>query len=1034
MGFLQEYEASSAADVRQAVLRKWIGLRRRELFAELRAQQPIFETPDFVLVTRHQDVAEVFSHEDFSVEPYREAGTTNFVLGLDNPEHDPVRKRLEDTLQWTQKQLTQDEPSIRKSVAEAAAQVIAAAQPRGQLDLPAQFGRLIPLRIVADYFGVPDVERVGNWTRDLFRAFFYTTFGQYVAPNPLAGTIVKEKAEQARQEFAAYVAGLVEHSSPNASTLIGRMLASQGGVAAPLAIPAIARNVVGLINGMVDNINIFLTNAMAELLSRPQELEKAVAAAQADDAPQLRRYLWEALRFNAFPFALPRKCHTQHVLASAEPWATVIPAGKRVFAVIGSAMMDEIVMGEPSHFNPDRSEDRYLYFGPRSDIHVCVGKAIAEILLGEMAKHLLRLDGIRRADGLAGELQYEEGLLKGFTIAFGPTAGAASRKALAHSQPLPSPEPVQQALTAIMTIKQPVEIHANALKLLLAEKFTSVKALLNRVGTVHFARFVFLENDSKLALITTYDGSFDNYIKNYIELAGELFDAMLTHMQGAPPLPVRQYRQEFVDYVRRVDLTAPERAPTVAFYSAYPTLTVQNIRGLDHTATQDTPAQEPRATIQPVGDLEDTPPPQLNLADIQGLILRNYHMPIVRHFVLKIGDASEARRFLGTLVDSSTAKELTITTAKAKWGKGGNPEYCLNIALTYAGLQALQLPQGSLDSFAKSQAFAAGAVARAKQIGDTGESAPDRWEKALRKSDDVHVLLSLYARDDTALQSRTERLKGLCERHAITELDHYIGRTLPSGRIHFGFRDGMSQPRIAGAPDPEFPDSRPPVPAGAFLLGYPSQWRGFRYPVPRPAELGHNGSFVAFRVLKQDVQGFARHLAQQAHANSMSEEEIAARICGRWPNGVPLVLSPTQPTAEIFKNQWNDFTYANDPAGQQCPFESHLRRTHPRGESERVAGADGHQRRIIRRGMPYGPEYDPQKSDDGDERGLLGLFICASLEDQFEFLMTNWINGSGFRSEIPHGSTDPMFRFVTTRGGAYCFLPSITALKYIAAL
>ena len=73
--------------------------------------------------------------------------------------------------------------------------------------------------------------------------------------------------------------------------------------------------------------------------------------------------------------------------------------------------------------------------------------------------------------------------------------------------------------------------------------------------------------------------------------------------------------------------------------------------------------------------------------------------------------------------------------------------------------------------------------------------------------------------------------------------------------------------------------------------------------------------------------------------------------------------------------------------------------------------------------------------------------------------MANWINKGGFRSGVPTGATDPLFgsneqekskfvipteeqpltvagfqRFVTTRGGAYCFLPSITALKYIAAL
>jgi hypothetical protein len=121
-----------------------------------------------------------------------------------------------------------------------------------------------------------------------------------------------------------------------------------------------------------------------------------------------------------------------------------------------------------------------------------------------------------------------------------------------------------------MTIKSSDDYRA--LKALLDEVYPRVAQALAQVGTVHFARFVFLENNTKLAIITTFDGSFEGYIKDFIEQAGELFDAMLQHMKDAPPLPVRTYRQEFIDYVRTVNVT-----PAVPFYSAYPALTVQNI-------------------------------------------------------------------------------------------------------------------------------------------------------------------------------------------------------------------------------------------------------------------------------------------------------------------------------------------------------------------------------------------------------------------------------------------------------------------------
>jgi Dyp-type peroxidase family len=501
---------------------------------------------------------------------------------------------------------------------------------------------------------------------------------------------------------------------------------------------------------------------------------------------------------------------------------------------------------------------------------------------------------------------------------------------------------------------------------------------------------------------------------------------------------------------------------SAVFYSAYPTSTVQDVRTHEDGASarhlrapdHDTPARDIEAQ-------QVTPLAREEWADIQGFILRNYHMPLVRHFILRIDGAREARRFIAAVVNSADGYPQ-ITTAAAEWKKGNAPEYCLNIGFTYAGLKALKLPASSLESFVHSPAFVEGAFARAPRVGDVEESARDRWDDALRKPDDAHILLSLYAGEDKEWRSRTDALEALFQRHAIKSWQPaYEGKALSGGRIHFGYRDGISQPTIAGAPAPEFPDSQPPVSPGAFLLGYPSQWKDFRYPVPHPPELGRNGSFVAFRILEQDVAAFEQYLKETAAELKerypeidMNEEMLAAKICGRWRNGVPLVLSPDSPDTKIPREQWNNFTYAKDIEGYGCPFGSHMRRTHPRGDM--VAGADGHQHRIIRRGMPYGPPYEEAPNE---KRGLFGLFICVSLEDQFEFLMADWINQGGFRPGVPTGAKDPLFgskreeksqfiiptekwplplpglhRFVTTRGGAYCFLPSITALKYIAAL
>jgi hypothetical protein len=136
---------------------------------------------------------------------------------------------------------------------------------------------------------------------------------------------------------------------------------------------------------------------------------------------------------------------------------------------------------------------------------------------------------------------------------------------------------VQSPLTLIMSIKSADDtrvLEAMLHKIQSAPpEQNPIWTALNRLNTVHFARFVFLENKTKLAVITTYDGSFDDYINEFIDEIGDVFNGLLAHMADAPQLPVQQNRQAFLDYVRANDLRAIE-----PFYSAYPTATVLDIK------------------------------------------------------------------------------------------------------------------------------------------------------------------------------------------------------------------------------------------------------------------------------------------------------------------------------------------------------------------------------------------------------------------------------------------------------------------------
>jgi deferrochelatase/peroxidase EfeB len=447
----------------------------------------------------------------------------------------------------------------------------------------------------------------------------------------------------------------------------------------------------------------------------------------------------------------------------------------------------------------------------------------------------------------------------------------------------------------------------------------------------------------------------------------------------------------------------------------------------------------------------------LPLDDIQGFILRSYGMDGLRLFVLRVEDAAKARAALGRLP----------VTPSALWEPGAKPEFCVNVALTYEGLAALQLPQTSLDSFP--QDFKDGAVKRASGVGDIDDSAPANWKGNLDKPG-VHALVLLFAQDCDLLDAYTAPLRALWEAGgAMSEVFVQDTNMLPGKVAHFGYRDGFSQPTIEGGLPNPAPDILPPAPAGEFLLGYPSQFAGFQYPVPAPSQLGQNGSFLALRILAQDCAAFEQLLDRAETDYGISGEKLAAKMCGRWRNGAPLTLYPDVPPPDdwtIAADTINNYDYAptpehpdtyDDHRGYRCPIGSHMRRNNPR--SSTIAGGTGLGHRIVRRGLPYGPPFDPKRPNDGIERGLLGLFIVVSLKDQFEFLMSEWVNGDLFAPGLS-GTKDPVLgasgtgggkmtipieggkkiivsgfpRFVTTRGAAYGFIPSITALSYIAGL
>mgnify|MGYP006968051584 FL=1 len=227
--------------------------------------------------------------------------------------------------------------------------------------------------------------------------------------------------------------------------------------------------------------------------------------------------------------------------------------------------------------------------------------------------------------------------------------------------------------------------------------------------------------------------------------------------------------------------------------------------------------------------------------------------------------------------------------------------------------------------------------------------------------------------------------------------------------------------------------------------------------VPQPPELGRNGTYVVLRKYNSRVGAFNDFLREHAESEE-AQHLLAAKMVGRWRSGAPLILSPDHDDEDLGADpeRNNDFTFRDDPKGLLCPYSSHIRRLNPRDSSMTIL-TDVNIKRIIRRPSTFGPKWtsDVTAADDGkDARGLFFIFISARAYDTIEFLQQEWINRGNFIDlggeldpivglheepgtfTIPDEPARRRVNGVTTfnrlRGGEYMFMPSISALKWIA--
>ena len=123
----------------------------------------------------------------------------------------------------------------------------------------------------------------------------------------------------------------------------------------------------------------------------------------------------------------------------------------------------------------------------------------------------------------------------------------------------------------------------------------------------------------------------------------------------------------------------------------------------------------------------------VELDDIQATVLRSRPEPYFgTHFLLRIDDATAGREFLQRI-------QPHVASA-ANWWR--TSDAWTSVALTYTGLEALEVPQYSLRSFP--EPFRLGMASRATQLGDVGANGPEQWEQPFGTRG-IHLGVSIFS-------------------------------------------------------------------------------------------------------------------------------------------------------------------------------------------------------------------------------------------------------------------------------------------------
>jgi Dyp-type peroxidase family len=475
---------------------------------------------------------------------------------------------------------------------------------------------------------------------------------------------------------------------------------------------------------------------------------------------------------------------------------------------------------------------------------------------------------------------------------------------------------------------------------------------------------------------------------------------------------------------------------------------------------------------------------QLDLHDIQGDVLEGLQKSAENFAFFQIINPASFKTLvkhhvIGRITNAQQTRERELTIARRQLGKRRlEPFHGVNLGFTKDGLtQLIGAGRPRLNP-----AFEQGAD-HPDTVATLCDPPTSAWTKKFG-SNRIDGVVLMTGPDRSSVTFKSNELLN-CLGASIKIVYSEMGNARPGperGREHFGFVDGVSQPGIRGLTPVRDPRRRPDqglpgqdlIWPGEFVFGYPGQHPEHPTKPGPPPEMTapwmRNGSYMVFRRLEQKVPEFRRFVRERAARLGMDPELLAARMVGRWKSGAPTELAPQRDELALGRdeNRNNDFEYSDDPHQRRCPYAAHIRKVYPRDDAP-GGEAEAQRHRIVRQGIPFGPEVEPGETMTRRSRGL--MFVCyqTSIERQFEYIQCQANNPEFVDGKFRPGSGAPVIpghdpiigqaaengpremdepypnypagsrrttlempnQFVVLTAAAYFFMPSISALRTV---